>query len=332
MKNKYIQFTEKMKAEVVEGEINLKPDCVIIKTETTLISTGTELTNFEGTHTSFLTGRSKYPCENIGYSNVGIIHEIGKDVKDLKVGEKVFNLGYHGDYCLVWDKNTTRIPGDLDNESATFAAVGAVALHGIRDAQIEPGETVLVLGQGLIGQLVLQLLRLSGAKCVIAADALNSRLKVSGESADHLINAAKTPVEEEIARLTEKKGCNAVIDTTGSTKAVKSALASAGNKGRVVILGCPHGEVKIDNFYAEVQKKELTIKGSYPPNGPQITTSYYPWSQQANRRIILEYLKDKRLNALKLVTHRGHYTEAQKLFTILSKEKDKAIAAILNWD
>lgn len=322
-----------MTAEIVEEELrSIGPDEVLVKTVKSLISPGTELSIFEGKHTSFLTGKSKFPCSNAGYSNVGIIETIGPGVTGYSVGEKIFSLAGHSDRSIAWKGNISKIPEGLDDESATFAAVGAVALHGIRATSFSIGETLLIMGQGLIGQITLRLAVLTGVGEIVVTDTFDNRLELSKEGgASYAINITKSNFEEEIQKVTLGKGCNVVIDTTGNPNAIKSSLSAAAIRGRVIILGCPHGEVSL-NLYDEVQRKELSLIGSYQPNCPSVSTHYYPWSQHTNRQIILQYLKAEVLKFSKLITHRGHYTLAQNLFLTLSQEKDKSIAAIMDWN
>jgi 2-desacetyl-2-hydroxyethyl bacteriochlorophyllide A dehydrogenase len=333
MKNRYILFPSKMSAAVADGELAAPgPEEVLVKTVVTLISPGTELASYEGTHSSFLSGRTAFPCPNPGYSNVGIIEALGAKVTGYAIGEKVFSLVGHADRGLAWQGNISQVPAGLGDEGATFAAVGAVALHGIRATSFSIGETVLILGQGLIGQLALRLAALTGVKTIIAADNFANRLALAqAGGATHTINVGQTNLEEEIAGITGKTGCHVVIDTTGNPRAIRSALAAAAQKGRVIILGCPHGEVSL-NLYTEFQIKELSLIGSYQPGCPHTATAYYPWSQSANRQTVLEYIRDGKIDVAPLITHRDHFTAAQRLYHALSQEKDKAIAAIMTWN
>ena len=332
MRNRCVRFVAKGVAKIVEGEIGAPgPNQVLVNTRRTLISSGTELAFFEGRHSWFKTGKTTFPC-GCGYSNVGIIESVGDQVTEYHKGERVFSLAGHAERYLATTDKIIRIPKGLADEKAAFATVGSVALHGIRGCHLQIGETLLILGQGLIGQLALRLARLTGVRIIIAADAYKERLKISRQGgADYTINITNMSLEDEIKKITEGQGANVVIEASGSPEAVISALKVAANRGRIIILGCPHGTVELD-LYSELQTKELSLIGSYQPNCPQIETPYYPWTQQGNRQAIFQYLQEGKINLSELITHRMAFHKAKELYTLLSKHKDKALAAIIEWE
>ena len=333
MKNRYILFASKGVARIAEGKINAPgPDQVLVKTIKTLISPGTELAYFEGRHSDFETGKTKFPCGAPGYSNTGMIERIGKGVTDFCPGEKVFSFGGHAERCLINTNYVTKIPEGIDDEQAVFTTLGSIAIHGIRGINLRIGETLLILGQGLIGQITLRLAKFSGVEIIIVADLYGERLAISKQGgADYTVEMGKMNLGDEVERITSGYGCNAVIEASGNPKAIISALKVAANKGRILILGCPHGKVELD-LYTELQRKELSLIGSYQPNCPQVETPYYPWTQQQNRRTILRYLKEGKIKFSELITHRMAFHRAQEIYTLLSAHKDKALGAIIEWE
>ena len=149
---------------------------VLVRTRATLISPGTERAFFLGMPNT----TQEYP-QRTGYSNIGEIAALGPGVKDYPLGMRVASASHHAQYAVVDAAKCLAIPrtlaGDtLDDDIAVFFNLAAIALQGVRKATIELGESVVVIGAGLIGLLALQLARASGALPAIAVDLDERRL------------------------------------------------------------------------------------------------------------------------------------------------------------
>lgn len=324
-----------LSAELIEKKISQSKfeheNRLIIKTAKTLVSPGTELKYFEGTHTDMINGKVSFPISPPGYSAVGEIVKIENNDKGIEKGDKVLALYGHSNYGTPLLQNVTPIPEDLDYEQAVFGVMGAIALHGIRGANIQFGNNVLILGLGMIGQLALRLARLLPVKNIIVADMLTKRLELarSGE-ADYCINLKEHNIEEVISEITNGKGCENIIEASGNSKAIISALKSAALRAQIVILGSPHEPVSLE-LYQELQKKEITICGSYQPNCPVIEHPYTPWTQNNNRALILDFLNSGKLDFSELITHRVSWQNADKLYNTLVEDKKQTMAAVIDW-
>ena len=301
-----------------------------MRTTCSLISSGTELAFFQGTHSSVVAGSTKYPVST-GYSNVGSVEEVGGDIRGFVPGDRVMCQAGHVSRYNVGPEAMTKIPDEVTDEQAVFTILASIALYGLRNAVPQIGECVLILGMGVIGQLALRLLRICGVDKIIAADTYPMRLEMARRGgADYTVNIAQDDLPAKIMALTKGRGCEIVIEASGNPRAVIAALQAASRKGRIVILGCPHGRVDLD-LYSELQKKDLSLIGAYQPNCPVVETAATPWTKLRNRELVLTYLQDKRLEFESLLTHRRPYTEAQIVYDALSREKDKALAGILDW-
>ena len=106
----------------------------------------------------------------LGYSIAGEVIAVGKDVKEFKVGDKVACAGseyaYHAEVVSVPENMCVKIPLNLDFQEATFAAIGAIAVHGVRNAKVSFGEIVVVIGLGLIGLITVQVLKAAGCRVI----------------------------------------------------------------------------------------------------------------------------------------------------------------------
>ena len=259
MRGRRVVFRDKGTVDIEEFEVP-KPRSgqILIKTICSLISPGTE--------TAFLMALpntpQKFP-QYPGYSNVGVIEEIGEDVEGFRRGDLVVSPTPHSSHVLARGNQVIRVPKGLSAEEAAFFNLASISLQGVRKGFIELGSSVVVIGQGLIGQLALQLARLSGGFPVIAVDLIDWRLKVSVKhGADYVINPSKVNAIEEVKRLTNGRGADVVIEATGNPNAIPMALEMARRLGRVVILGSPRG-VSTVNFYTLVHRKGLIIIGAH---------------------------------------------------------------------
>ena len=171
-------FPEIRRCEIQPFELpNLGTREALIRIEVSLISPGTETIIFTGRHSNLQRpnpGWPRFPFEP-GYSAAGRVVQIGSGVQEVKVGDRVALPTPHASHAIAEVLKLTLIPKDLPMEQATFTELGAIALNGVRIANIGLGDSVVVAGQGLIGLLATRMLKLSGAMPLLTADLCESR-------------------------------------------------------------------------------------------------------------------------------------------------------------
>jgi len=274
-----------------------EPNEVLIRTVSTLISTGTE--------TAFLMALPNTPGvfpQYSGYSNAGIVDSAGTKVSQLRVGDRVVSRGHHASYVLATEDTILKIPDGTSFDEATFFALSSIALQGIRKAHIELGDSVVVLGQGLVGLLALQLAKLSGAMPVIGIDLYNYRLSISlKHGADHVLNPLKVDLEKEMNKVIDGKGVSVVIEATGNPKVILTAFKLAGDYGRVILLGSPRGDTEV-NFYREIHRKGISIIGAHERTRPRYESYHGWWTQKDDSSLVLKLLSRGLLRVRDLIT------------------------------
>jgi 2-desacetyl-2-hydroxyethyl bacteriochlorophyllide A dehydrogenase len=283
---KRVVFKEAGRVAIEEFSLRKpNPSEVIIETVCTLISPGTE--------TAFLMALPNTPKRfpmYPGYSNAGVIASTGSKSSRLSVGDRVVSRKSHASYVIADETDVFKIPDGLSFEEASFFALGSISLQGVRKARIEIGESVVVLGQGLVGNLALQLARLSGGIPLIAVDIFDYRLKISKScGADYAFNPNKSDLIEEVMNVTDGKGADIVIEATGNPKAIPTALKLAGRCGRVILLGSTRGVSEV-NFYSEVHKKGVTIIGAHESVRPHYESTHGWWTQRDDSLLVLKLL------------------------------------------
>lgn len=230
----------------------------------------------------------------LGHEFSGEIVEIGREVSNLKVRDKivpdpnescgvcnwcriarptfcknmaaygVLNHGGFAEYCVVGEKGAYKIPERLDYISAAFTEPVSCAIHAIDRADIKPGDKVLILGGGAMGQILLQLARASGASKLIIATRSEWKLKMAKVfGATDTINVTKEDLLERTMSITDGLGADVVIEAVGTPEMIEEAISLAANSGRIIIFGfSPEGK-KATFVPFEVLSKELTIMGAW---------------------------------------------------------------------
>jgi len=276
----------------------------------------------------------------LGYSNVGLVTEVGTGVDGFRVGDRVVSNGPHADIVRVPKNLCTLIPAEVDDDAATFAVVGSIGLQGIRLAQPTLGETVVVTGAGLIGLMTAQLLRAHGCR-VLAIDFDDARLALARDFGAATCNPAngEDPVAAGIA-FSRGQGVDAVVITasTQSNDPVSQAARMCRKRGRIVLVGVTGLELDRADFY----EKELSFQvscsygpGRYDPayeeRGQDYPVGFVRWTEQRNFEAVLDMLASRQLDVSRLVTHRFAFENAPSAYEALTEGKD-AIGIVLEYD
>lgn len=172
--------------------------------------------------------------------------------------------GGFADYCLVPHTQCVAVPQGTDPELAALAEPLACCLHGIDRAGIRPGENVLVIGGGTIGQIMLQLARLAGAARVVLSEPVAARRELAVRlGADAAIDPIHEDLNQRLSQLLSKDGADVVIECVGSPRTSGQAIDAAAGCGRVLLFGVPDPEAVLQTKMHPIFQKELTIMGSF---------------------------------------------------------------------
>ena len=306
------------------------PNAIRIKTETSILSAGTELACLRGSESW-----APFPFVP-GYGSVGRVVETGEAVTDFKKGDRVFTYGRHERYSFA---NTVieKIPEDLPSEKAVFARMAAVSITALRVADAELGDKVAVMGLGLVGNFAAQLFTLAGCD-VIGVDLSEKRRQIAEQCGVWKTLAPSDYLEDEIKKLTDGKKCRSVIDATGVPAAVEKAPLLAGKEGELILLGSPRGEYRADltsflNFSHLAGFGCITVKGAHEYRFPQREDpeGRYRHSFQSNVKVILDRIADNRLKTEELISHRVRPSECGKIYEDLRLHGGEAMGVVFDW-
>lgn len=323
-------WPSRAKVDIEEFEIHaVRDDEVLVASEATLISPGTErafllgLPNAQGSYPS-------YP----GYSNIGRIVDVGKKVSGFTIGDRVASTIGHTSHSVTSPNRLFKVESsNAPADELVFFNLSAIALQGVRKARIELGEPAIVIGQGLIGLLALQLAKLNGAYPVIAADLTDSRLELSKSiGADYTLNPEDKDFSEMLNDATMGKGPSIVIEATGHPEAISTAMKVAGWGARLVLLASTRGETPKVNFYRDVHKKGLILYGAHNSIRPRQESSPNFWTSDDDSRLMLSLIANKRLDVIPLISHKVPGDEAQKAYQLLMEWDSGLLGVVLQWN
>jgi threonine dehydrogenase-like Zn-dependent dehydrogenase len=271
---------------------------------------------------------------NIGYMAVGRIAAVGPGVADFAVGDRVVTASGHAAYSLVDVTPTAaidRVPDGVADEVAGFVSLGDVALHGVRRAQLQIGQSVAFFGLGIVGQLALQFARISGAHPLIAIDLDDERLALARQSgATHTINAARENVVQRVRDFTGGAGAEAVFHCAGAAGILQTAMECAADRGTVVLTGSPPGTATI-RLKEELLRKELVVTGTYEAglNQPHV---YWRWTRARNRQTCLQLMAAGQLRLDHLLTHVVPAGRAPEIYAMVLAGSAGWLGIVFTWD
>lgn len=272
----------------------------------------------------------------LGYSNAGVVVEVGPGVVGLSTGDRVVSNGSHAEFVVVPQNLCARIPDRVSDDEAAFTVVGAIGLQGIRLVNPTYGETVVVVGLGLIGLLSAQLLRANGC-AVIGIEPDEAKRELASSLGIKSIGVASSV--DSILEATDGIGADAVLITAsakGSDIVSKSALMSR-KRGRIVLVGVVGLELSRADFY----EKELTFQvscsygpGRYEPNyeqrGLDYPIAHVRWTEQRNFQAILTALEQKQLVVEPLVSERVPIDRMAQVYASIATSN--SIATLFEYD
>ena len=276
----------------------------------------------------------------LGYSNVGVIVEAGKGTEGFKSGDRVVSNGPHADVVKVAKHLCARIPDAVDDETAAFTVVASIGLQGIRLIQPTLGESIVVIGAGLIGLLTTQLLLAQGCR-VLAIDFDESKLALARQFGAETcsLGRGEDPVAAGLA-FSRGRGADGVIITasTKSTDPVTQAARMSRKRGRIVLVGVVGLELNRADFY----EKELSFQvscsygpGRYDPTyedkGQDYPVGFVRWTEQRNFEAILDLMACGQLDVSSLITHRFAFEQASEAYDLLTQDKS-ALGILLKYD
>lgn len=342
----------------------IRKGCVLIKTHRSLVSLGTEKMLVEFGKGNLISKARQQPEKvkqvldkiktegliptleavfnkldeplPLGYCNAGEVIAVGEGVSEFSIGDRVASNGHHAEIVCVLKNLVARIPDNVSYEEASFTVIGSIGLQGIRLANPTLGETVVVIGLGLIGLITAELLLANGCN-VIGFDFDDKKVELAKGKEISAFNAASTDPVKTVESLTQDIGCDAVIITasTKSNDVISQAANMCRKRGRVVLVGVIGLDINRNDFY----KKEISFQvscsygpgryeESYEQKGIDYPIGFVRWTEKRNFETILAALSKGRLTVSSLITESVKLTDYMKIYGSIG---GNSIASIIEY-
>src|ERR1044072_4778376 len=281
----------------------------------------------------------------LGYSAAGVVVEVGEGVNEFRAGDRVAcaGTGYaaHAGLLSVPQNLCVRLPDSVDFESGAFATLGAIALQGVRLAEPTLGESVVVIGLGLIGQLAAQLLKANGCR-VFGVDLDSSRVELARRLGADDGCVAGVDVKQAVMKWSRGRGADAVLLTaaTQSDEPIELAGEISRLRGRVVAVGLVGMNVPRAIYF----ERELTLRvsmsygpGRYDPEyeerGHDYPLPYVRWTEGRNLEAFLDMVAAGRVQTAPLITHRFPIEESERAYKLISGDAGEPyLAVVISYD
>jgi 2-desacetyl-2-hydroxyethyl bacteriochlorophyllide A dehydrogenase len=305
---------------------------ILVQTQRSLISTGTECICLqrkfeEGTHWHNWVRYPFYP----GYSNAGRVLEVGEGVDNFQRGDRVATRAPHFQFYVADAARTLKIPDGVSDEDATWFGIASIVQNGVRRAEHELGDVVVVIGLGMLGQLVAQYARLSGAREVIAVDVARPRLEMAqAHGATRTLEMGVADAYDAVSDWTEGRLADVVYDVTGHPAVFTPALRLVRRFGKLLLLG-DTGIPSEQRLSFDVITRGLCIIGAHDTHPPDVATDHVYWSRANMQRLFFTYLERGQMRVSDLVTHCYSPAEAPQAYQMLTTDRSSALGVIFDW-
>ena len=309
-----------------------EPHSVVARAICSLVSPGTELAIYTGSHIGYSLPEPPFPLmpHRPGYALVGEVTALGSAVEGLAVGQRVLMEAGHGTIAVA-DTRThavVPVPAAVPSTRAPLARLAGIAFTALRVAPPQLGDRVVVLGLGLVGLLTGQLFRLAGARPVVGMDRLPTRLKLAEAWRIVPADASHDEPAAAMRRTLGDAGADIVVEATGSPALVPAARGVARRGGTVVLLGSTRGVVSLD-AYSLLHRKAVRVIGAHETALPFQTD--HAWPRLRNLTLALELMAAGDLRTDGMVTDELAADQALVAHDLLRDNPEAHLGVVIHW-
>ena len=329
----FVEEPGRIELRQVEMDDSLEPHEALVKTQYSVVSGGTEGAGFTGLVKQMpFQDRGQYP-RTTGYGNVGEVVDVGGAVTMCKPGDRVLSFSRHAS-CVKADtgRMALPLPPEIDGREAVFGRMAGVSMSALRSSSVQPGDTALIVGMGLVGNFAAQIFQLAGAD-VMAADLSDLRLEKARECGlARTVNSASDDLEEAVMDWTGGQGARVVVEAIGVSEVIAESTLLTREHGEVILLGTPraHGVFDATPMLLHVHLKAIRMIGALEWTWPQHPT-HRTRDITANYRILVDWIAAGKLVTAPLLTHLASPADCQDIYEGLTSRKEEYLGAVFDW-
>lgn len=324
------------KIEIIEDELPKlegKPSYVLVKTLYSVISPGTELT---------ILSNSEGKQVHLGYSAMGEVVECGSEITDVKKGDLVACYGapyvHHDEFLLVPKTLYAKVPESVDPKEAALGGLGAIAIHALRIANLQFGETAVIVGLGVLGQLIAKIAN-AAAYNVIAFDLSENRVDML--NSENIKSFSTVEEMEEAIRIeTKGRGADAVLLCTGGKRSplTHECLKWIRTKGRAVIVGDIEPDFPRDLMFGKEAQLLISRAGGpgrydsvYEKEAIDYPYEYVRWTEGRNVEEYIRLVSEKRINVQPFISEVMEFEDAPQEFEKLFNKQSTTLTKLIHF-
>ncbi|QHW31413.1 zinc-binding alcohol dehydrogenase [Paenibacillus rhizovicinus] len=337
MEIKQVVVTGQNAVELQTFDLNeqVGPDEVLIDTEYTFISAGTELANYTAKDANVLKpgNWNSYPWKS-GYANVGIVRKTGADVTKAKVGQRVYTFGKHASAIIANQQELLiEVPADISPAIAASSRMAGVAATSIILSEIPHHAWVAVFGLGMVGNLAAQMFQNLGCR-VIGIEPNEHRRQLADRCGlTTTIGGSNEDVREQIKAITGGKLAHITVDAVGHSSVVMQALRSTATFGQIVLLGSPRVPVEgnLTELLSAVHVRWITMRGGLEWCLPVYSELPNVVSLHSKQQLVFDWIREGKLALEPQISHYVHPGRIKEAYDGLLHEPETFTGVVLDW-
>ena len=357
MKIQQIVFTDVKRAELLEREISdeLKPHQALVETEYTIVSPGTESRGFMGLPGVLFDGSTHMPHgatndpestdsprlrhsdppypQITGYGQIGKVLEVGADVTLCKPGDRVLTRSPHASMVKAnAGRFAVPLPEDFPGEELIFARMAGISITAIYSSSVKPGDTVLVMGLGVIGNFAAQLFQLAGAD-VVGSEISPFRVEKAKACGIDVVNPNETDLGKYVMQWTGGRGVQIAVEAAGRSELLAQAVLLTRSYGETISLGSPYASAVFDAtpMLRKIHSQCIRLIGSLSARWPPEEVDRVRHSLVGNFTHVANWIATSRLKVRPLLTHLASPADCQDIYTGLTQKHDEYLSAVFDW-
>jgi len=309
----------------------LSPTEVRIRTEYSAISPGTELMSL----------RNKASHVYPGYSGVGIVEAVGSDVDHLRPGQRaaVYGVPTHSEIIVAPKHLAVQVPDHIDPREAAFAGIGTIAIHALRQADLHFGESLLVVGLGILGQIIAQI-GYAASTVVLATDKLETRSQIANKCMPHAyVGSSELLLKEQLTKHTQGGhgvDCALICGGGYDDTLLDQSIGWIRDRGRIVIVGVPNTTFNRNALFHKEADIRISRAGGpgrydeiYEQSGVDYPLGYVRWTEGRNLGAYIRLLQEQRITIHPLVTSTWTLDEIGEAYRRCSEAPGEELGVLL---
>jgi threonine dehydrogenase-like Zn-dependent dehydrogenase len=329
-----IAVSNKRVEMVIEEKPEVKPSYILVRTLYSVISPGTELTIIEN---------SKDEPVTLGYSAMGVVEEAGSGITDVKEGDLVAVYGapyvQHADTLLVPKTLYAKVPENVEPKEAALGGIGAIAIHALRIAKLQFGETVVIVGLGLLGQMIAKIADAASYN-VITYDLHEERSNMVKENTRIKAFSNMEEMKAEIAECTNGNGADAVLLCAGGKRSplTGQSLEWIRNKGKVVIVGDIEPDFPRNLMFSKEAELLISRAGGpgrydkvYEAEAVDYPYGFVRWTEGRNLIEYIRLVSERRIDVSPFVKDEVGFNEAASAYGELVNKQSVTLTKVINF-